>query len=303
MKKFFGGAKPKPATPAVSHKSNDTDPSPAPTPIHAVYSSQSQPQAQAPVQPQRLEDIHDDSTYDIVRVESFPNPHPPALTPSRSSSYGSLPPGASPPSGPPRPPSPHQQPEISAPQTLKKKNPNHPNNSSNHSISTPPAMGILRSLDAQQQQHPQGHPHPHHQHTGSNDTTVIAPARPSMGIDQRYASVNSLAASTIATMDPAAALIERKDREREKKDSGWLSKLTGGGADKDKDHHHHGHTLGHGQKERERSQSWQLVQHNNEEGGELTRSIGFLTATASEDWALVLDVCERASASDANAKE
>ena len=30
---------------------------------------------------------------------------------------------------------------------------------------------------------------------------------------------------------------------------------------------------------------------------------GFLTATASEDWALVLDVCERASASEANAKE
>ncbi|KAL0578824.1 Rho guanine nucleotide exchange factor, partial [Marasmius crinis-equi] len=82
-----------------------------------------------------------------------------------------------------------------------------------------------------------------------------------------------------------------------------LAKLTGGGADKDKDHHHHGHTLGHGQKERERSQSWQRVQHNNEEGGELIKAIGFLTATASEDWALVLDVCERASASDANAKE
>ncbi|KAL0570080.1 hypothetical protein V5O48_011874 [Marasmius crinis-equi] len=121
-----------------------------------------------------------------------------------------------------------------------------------------------------------------------------------MGIDQRYASVDSLAASTIANIDSAEARIERRERE---KDSGWLSKLTGGGADKDKNHHHHGHTLGHGQKEWERSQSWQLVRHNNEEGGELARTIGFLTATASENWALVLDVCERASASDASAKE
>ncbi|KAK1227554.1 hypothetical protein PQX77_009463 [Marasmius sp. AFHP31] len=37
--------------------------------------------------------------------------------------------------------------------------------------------------------------------------------------------------------------------------------------------------------------------------GELTRLIGFLTATSSEDWALVMDVCERASASETNAKE
>jgi hypothetical protein len=36
---------------------------------------------------------------------------------------------------------------------------------------------------------------------------------------------------------------------------------------------------------------------------ELTRMIGFLTATASEDWSLVLEVCDRASASEANAKE
>ncbi|KAF8553627.1 hypothetical protein OG21DRAFT_1463829 [Imleria badia] len=36
---------------------------------------------------------------------------------------------------------------------------------------------------------------------------------------------------------------------------------------------------------------------------ELTRMIGYLTATASEDWSIVLEVCERASASEANAKE
>ena len=35
----------------------------------------------------------------------------------------------------------------------------------------------------------------------------------------------------------------------------------------------------------------------------LTNLSGYLTATASEDWSLVLELCERASASDANAKE
>ncbi|KAF7356488.1 Kinase-like protein [Mycena venus] len=40
-----------------------------------------------------------------------------------------------------------------------------------------------------------------------------------------------------------------------------------------------------------------------DEENELTRKIGFLTATASEDWTLVLDVCDQASATEANAKE
>lgn len=35
---------------------------------------------------------------------------------------------------------------------------------------------------------------------------------------------------------------------------------------------------------------------------QLTRMIGYLTATGSQDWALVLEVCERASANEANAK-
>jgi hypothetical protein len=36
---------------------------------------------------------------------------------------------------------------------------------------------------------------------------------------------------------------------------------------------------------------------------DLMRMIGYLTATSSEDWAVVLDVCERASATESNAKE
>ncbi|KAF7373380.1 hypothetical protein MSAN_00547600 [Mycena sanguinolenta] len=39
------------------------------------------------------------------------------------------------------------------------------------------------------------------------------------------------------------------------------------------------------------------------EENELTRKIGYLTATASDDWVLILDVCEHASAMDAYAKD
>ncbi|KAH7100447.1 hypothetical protein BKA62DRAFT_706314 [Auriculariales sp. MPI-PUGE-AT-0066] len=37
--------------------------------------------------------------------------------------------------------------------------------------------------------------------------------------------------------------------------------------------------------------------------GELTRMIGFLTGTASEDWAVILEICERAYSNEANARE
>ncbi|KAJ6463334.1 hypothetical protein C8R45DRAFT_517019 [Mycena sanguinolenta] len=40
-----------------------------------------------------------------------------------------------------------------------------------------------------------------------------------------------------------------------------------------------------------------------DEESELTRKIGFLTATGSEDWTLVLDVCDQASATVDNAKQ
>ncbi|KAK7014135.1 hypothetical protein VNI00_019386 [Paramarasmius palmivorus] len=63
---------------------------------------------------------------------------------------------------------------------------------------------------------------------------------------------------------------------------------------KEKDHSH-----------RDRGRwSWQLVGRRDEETpGELTRCIGYLVATGGEDWALVLDVCERASSSEIQAKE
>ncbi|KAF9256015.1 hypothetical protein L218DRAFT_966754 [Marasmius fiardii PR-910] len=279
MKKFFGGGKPKPSNnvATVPPKSNDPE-SPISTPIHAVYTQQQQ-------QVQRRTADDEDASYHMI--ESFPNPHPPALAPSRSSSYGSLPPGASPPA--PRPPSPPQHPAVqtvqepTAPQTLRRKNPN----SSTNSISTPNPGGaqlsILRTLEPQ---HGQGHVHAH-QYSASNEGAIMQhSARPSMTIDPRFASVNSIATASLTHEGGE----HTKDKDKNKKDGGWFSKLTGERRDDQKE------------REREhRSQSWQLVHH--EEQGELTQAIGFLTATASEDWALVLDVCERASANEANAKE
>ncbi|KAJ8083240.1 hypothetical protein PM082_009112 [Marasmius tenuissimus] len=143
--------------------------------------------------------------------------------------------------------------------------------------------------------------HPHqtrHQHTESSDTTatmeMIAPSRPSPGMEQ-HPSMSSLAPSTMVLHDIENGNVRKEIKEKGKYRgiSGWLSRWTTGGGDKDKGQ-------GHGPKEQ--SQLWQPVRPE-EQGGELTKLIGFLTATSSEDWALVLDVCERASASDSNAKE
>ncbi|KAF5352923.1 hypothetical protein D9758_007866 [Tetrapyrgos nigripes] len=53
-------------------------------------------------------------------------------------------------------------------------------------------------------------------------------------------------------------------------------------------------------RDREKDKQWQMV---DKDSTALTRMIGFLTATSSEDWALVLEVCETASAGETSAKE
>ncbi|KAK1227558.1 hypothetical protein PQX77_009468 [Marasmius sp. AFHP31] len=71
---------------------------------------------------------------------------------------------------------------------------------------------------------------------------------------------------------------ETSSKVKVKKEGGWLSKWTSGGRNNKEINHNDGQ-------------------------GELTRLTGFLTATASEEWALILDAYERASTSEANAKE
>ncbi|TFK37648.1 hypothetical protein BDQ12DRAFT_151185 [Crucibulum laeve] len=87
---------------------------------------------------------------------------------------------------------------------------------------------------------------------------------------------------------------EKEQLEKEKKEKkGFWSR------DKDKDKDRDRERLTEREKERGREKD-----RRDEEGqAELTRMIGYLTATASEDWALVLEVCDRASANENNAKE
>ncbi|KAK7055193.1 hypothetical protein R3P38DRAFT_2845741 [Favolaschia claudopus] len=84
-------------------------------------------------------------------------------------------------------------------------------------------------------------------------------------------------------------------KDKEKKGGFW--NRSGGGGDKDKEREREPAA-----RERERELRDQSRGRRDEEN-ELTRKIGFLTATASEDWTLVLDVCDHASSSEANAKE
>ncbi|KAK1227557.1 hypothetical protein PQX77_009467 [Marasmius sp. AFHP31] len=93
-----------------------------------------------------------------------------------------------------------------------------------------------------------------------------------------------------------ASTASEKVTEKEKygNEGGWVPRCTIDGHDKGK-----GKDRVQGQ--RERSQSWQPM--HVEEQTEFVTLIGFLIGTASEDRSLVLDACERASASEANAKE
>ncbi|KAH9948467.1 hypothetical protein B0H21DRAFT_733432 [Amylocystis lapponica] len=58
-----------------------------------------------------------------------------------------------------------------------------------------------------------------------------------------------------------------------------------------------------GVRDKERDRFKEKERKDEDPHAELTRMIGYLTATASEDWSLVLEVCERASTSEPNAKE
>ncbi|KAF7293137.1 hypothetical protein HMN09_01191700 [Mycena chlorophos] len=84
-------------------------------------------------------------------------------------------------------------------------------------------------------------------------------------------------------------IVENGHREKEKGKGFWSR----GGGDRDR--------------ERERmemeAREREHQRRERRDDDELTRKIGFLTATASEDWTLVLDVCDHASSSKTAAKE
>ncbi|KAJ7938198.1 hypothetical protein B0H13DRAFT_2648652 [Mycena leptocephala] len=90
-----------------------------------------------------------------------------------------------------------------------------------------------------------------------------------------------------------------REKEKEKSKGGFW----GRGSEKDRDRER-AEMEAREREAREREHREQARgRERRDEENELTRKIGFLTATASEDWTLVLDVCDHASATEANAKE
>ena len=103
-------------------------------------------------------------------------------------------------------------------------------------------------------------------------------------------------------------------REEKKEKRGFWERASHRDKDKDKDRAK--------EREKEREKEKERDRREEDPAAELTRMIGasralviattnhefsvcvgFLTATSSEDWSLVLEVCDRASASEAGAKE
>ncbi|KAL1721228.1 hypothetical protein EV715DRAFT_249065 [Schizophyllum commune] len=237
MKKLFARDKPKPARVAPGSRDIDPDHAPAPPP-HPYLPPE--PVHRRPPRPSNEEE-----NWEVVRqsqlLDEFTSPHAPALAPSRQSSHGSLPPGASPPVASPRSPSPYSVRSLQGAISM---------------VSPPPVGSKEPPRDTTKiRKQPQAH-------GGAITNTLRALDPPSLERDE---------VTTQSEHSQSAPM----PKEPEKKRGFWQPNLFG---DRTKD-------------------------TKREDDGELTRMIGYLTATSSEDWALVLEVCERASASDSLAKE
>ncbi|TRM68626.1 hypothetical protein BD626DRAFT_482304 [Schizophyllum amplum] len=217
MKKLFGRDKPKPARATPGTRDIDQPDQPYLPPPTAAHHRR----------PVRRSS--EDERWELVRqsqlLDDFTSPHAPALAPSRQSSHGSLPPGASPPAADPRSPSPFS----------------------------------VRSL--------------------AGAVSVVSPPVGPKDPTRKQPHTHGGTVATLRALDPTADDLTTQSE--------------------------HSHTT---PKEPEKKRGFHLFgdrakDAKREDEGELTRMIGYLTATASEDWALVLEVCERASSSDALAKE
>ncbi|KAI6123088.1 hypothetical protein EV401DRAFT_1858317 [Pisolithus croceorrhizus] len=188
------------------------------------------------------------------------------VIPSRSSSNGSLPPGAS----PPLPNAPPTIPRSSSPFSVSShttsiqhatgqhpaRNSRNDQNNLRRKSPAPAALGILKALEP----NPQDSQSNFH-HDSSDDHHP--PSEPVRAMEKKEKR---------SFWEGMLKDRENKTKEREK------------------------------EKERERARDRDR-RDDDVVVAELTRLIGYLTATASEDWSIVLEVCERASATEANAKE
>ncbi|KAG1851890.1 hypothetical protein DFJ58DRAFT_886039 [Suillus subalutaceus] len=222
----------------------------------------------------------DHCDWEVLSEPPVPSsPYPqfavPSMSSSRSSSLASIPPVIL----PPRSSSPYSvtshttTPPTPTPTSQNNPNPTHTVRRDGRKIQKtqpiPAAIGVLKSLDLHLERALQ-QPHRHHVHEVPDDSFSV----------------------------------EHRDRaEKKERKSFWDGIIW----DRDKDKER-------GRDEERETREKEKGREKDEEGrdriwrkeynpSELTRMIGYLTATSSEDWTLVLEVCERASATEANAKE
>lgn len=93
---------------------------------------------------------------------------------------------------------------------------------------------------------------------------------------------------SVGELDDQSSLHSVDDRREKKGLAGFFGGVLAGDRDRDREQR---------EREKERERAKEDAQY------ELIRMIGYLTATQSEDWSLVLEVCERASASESSARE
>ncbi|KAJ4484361.1 hypothetical protein C8J55DRAFT_510397 [Lentinula edodes] len=330
MKKFFGTSS-KSKTKGINYTDDATPPTTPglQTPIHsahAVYQQQ-------PAQPGNFRNLHSgflpsrpSSVFDPDQsLEDLAYEPPPPIPVSRTSSVGSvqgalpaghLPPGASPPNS--NNPSSPSIPPANNSATLRKKQP--PRDNPGGSIPTPkqaPGVhGILKALEPTGTipHLPPASQHNHQYNPSSSDLHHIPPS--GRDTSSSYMQHNnsddpqhkdkSLKWSLFSRNNSHVDDVKDKDRRREEKIV--LSTREQEARPQEKEireerERHWQFVDREDRKDREPFRKEERTVDRDRESAELTRMIGYLTATASEDWALVLEVCDRASYNEANAKE
>ncbi|KAI0789425.1 hypothetical protein C8Q75DRAFT_765583 [Abortiporus biennis] len=176
------------------------------------------------------------------------------------------------------------------PQMLRKKPAAQPNPAA--------ALGILRALD------------PHH----------VEPQFPTqVAVQQQPYVQHPILQQPIREQYSEDTLTEPSIKEEKKEKKGFWERASGRDKEKDKDRDREKEREREREKDKERERDRDREGHREDKKesnklrskdkkdddghAELTRMIGYVTATQSEDWALVLEICERAGSSEASAKE
>ncbi|TFK17459.1 hypothetical protein FA15DRAFT_676054 [Coprinopsis marcescibilis] len=304
MKKLFGGGKS--SKPKGSKDGSTEEPQQIQTPIHASHAKyltkpspqqrqrqleQQQAQTQivqqqtstapSPVPPAR--NPADDERWEDVH---YPDPHipsaPAAIAPSRSSSFNSTPPAVSPSISSPHPrpvsPSglngvPRQMNPADAPGARPPKKP----------AATAPvaAINILKALDPQAAQANQQLPR------SQSEEAFYPTPQDRYSISENGHAEKREKRGFWSTKDKDRDKPQDRDRERERQIR--EAQAQPGARDP--------------AIQQQRPPAHRERREHQQPDKTLTSMIGYLAATASEDWMIVLEVCERASATEVNAKE